>query len=836
MSALSSMTGVGIDTQESLSVELPVSGLECPTRVQSLENALRAVSGVTRATVNLTSQRAFVEYDARKTGLAAIRDAIKSAGYRTGTATARFAVKGIMCASCVTKIERALGSTPGVLHASVRVGTEEAVVEYLPAVTSLPAVKAAAASAGYQVADAPPPASPSAVDAESEAREREYRTLMRQWWFGAVVGSFTMIMSYPWLFPILGRLFPRESHRLWYMWAGMGVASLAVMLYSGRHFFTGAWQALRHRSANMHTLIALGTGVAWIYSTIALLFPRMFPGEAFTEAYYDVTVVVIALVDLGLAMELKAKGRTSEAIKKLIGLQPKTARVLRDGRELDIPVEEVLVGDTVVVRPGEKIPVDGKVVDGTSAVDESMVTGESLPVEKKVGDEVIGATINKTGAFKFRATKVGKDTALANIIRMVQDAQGSKVPVQRIVDVVSGYFTPSVAILAILGFMVWYTFGPEPRLAFALIVAVTTLIIACPCALGMATPMSLTTGVGLGALNGILIRGGEALQTAQGLQTVILDKTGTITHGRPVLTDVVVTGEFDESTVLRLAGGVEKSSEHPLASAIVEGAIKRGIILPDAENFNAIPGHGIEAKIGGRSLLLGNVKLMRDRNIPLNGSETKAALLADDGKTPMYIAIDGKPAGIVAVADTVKEDSKAAIGTLKEMGLEVVMITGDNERTAKAIGRQVGIETVLSEVLPQDKAFNVQKLQLEGKKVGMVGDGINDAPALAQADVGFAIGTGTDVAIAASDITLIKGSLMGVVTAMQISRVTMRNVYQNLVGAFVYNTLGLPIALGVLYPFFGLLLSPLLAALAMSFSSVTVISNANRLKRWKPAL
>ncbi|MBI3108298.1 MAG: copper-translocating P-type ATPase, partial [Candidatus Rokubacteria bacterium] len=459
---------------------------------------------------------------------------------------------------------------------------------------------------------------------------------------------------------------------------------------------------------------------------------------------------------------------------------------------------------------------------------------ESLPVEKKVGEEVIGATLNKTGAFKFRATKVGKDTALANIIRMVRDAQGSKVPVQRIVDAVSGYFTPSVAILAILGFMIWYTFGPPPAVVFALIVAVTTLIIACPCALGMATPMSLTTGVGLGALNGILIRGGESLQTAEKLQTIILDKTGTITHGKPVLTDVVPSGGFDETTLLRLAGGVEKSSEHPLAAAIVEGAKGRGLTLPEAEGFNAIPGHGIEARIEGRALLLGNLKFMRDRKIPLDGLDARALELADGGKTPMFVVIDGKPAGIVAVADTVKEDSKEAIRALRGMGLEVVMITGDNERTAKAIARQVGLERVLAEVLPQDKAFNVQKLQLEGKEVAMVGDGINDAPALAQADVGFAIGTGTDVAIAASDITLIKGSLRGVVLAIQISRATMRNVYQNLIGAFIYNVLGLPIALGVLYPFFGILLSPLLAAVAMSFSSVTVIMNANRLKRWKP--
>jgi len=835
MSVGSLTAGVGSDTARSARVELPVSGLTCATCGQSLESALRAVPGVGRATVNLATERAFVEYDPTKTGLASILEAMKTAGYRVGTATARFGITGIMCASCVTKIERALRLTPGVLDGSVRVGTEEAIVEYLPSVTDLAAVKAAVGSAGYQVAGAPPPVGPSAVDAESGAREHEYRTLMRQWWFGAAVGTFTMIMSYPWLFPGLGSLFPRDSHRLWYMWASMGVASLAVMLYSGRHFFTGAWQALTHRSANMHTLIALGTGVAWIYSTIALLFPGIFPSRDFADVYYDVTVVVIALVDLGLAMELKAKGRTSDAIKKLIGLQAKMARVLRDGRELDIPVEEVLVGDTVVVRPGEKIPVDGKVVEGSSAVDESMVTGESLPVEKQVGNEVIGATMNTTGAFRFQATKVGKDTALANIVRMVQDAQGSKVPIQRIVDVVSGYFTPSVAILAIVGFMVWYTFGPEPRVVYGLIVAVTTLIIACPCALGMATPMSLTTGVGLGALNGILIRGGDALQSAEKLQTVILDKTGTITHGKPVLTDVVLGPGFDEATLLRLAGGVEKSSEHPLAAAIVEGAKAKGLALPDPSSFAAIPGQGIEATVEGRVLLLGNAKLMGDRKVALGDLEARAQQLADDGKTPMFAAIDGKPAGIVAVADTVKADSLAAIQSLKGMGLEVVMMTGDNERTGKAIARQVGIERVLAEVLPQDKAFNVQKLQLEGKRVAMVGDGINDAPALAQADVGFAIGTGTDVAIAASDITLIKGSLRGVVTAIQISRATMRNVYQNLTGAFIYNTLGLPVALGVLYPFFGILLSPLLAALAMSFSSVTVIGNANRLKRWRPS-
>lgn len=673
------------------------------------------------------------------------------------------------------------------------------------------------------------------LDKEALAAKQEYQSLMRKWWFAAAVGAPTMILSYPQLFPILRDWFPRGSDNLRSMWMVMGIASLAVLIYSGNQFFVGTWQGLKHRSANMHTLIAIGTGVAWVYSTIALLFPAMFPSEAFTDVYYDVTVVVTALVVLGLAMELKAKGRTSEAIKKLIGLQAKTARVLRDGGERDIPVEAVVVNDVVIVRPGEKIPVDGEVVEGQSTVDESMITGESLPVSKKMGDEVIGATINTTGAFKFRATRVGKDTALANIIRLVQDAQGSKVPIQRIVDRVSAYFTPAVIILAILGFVIWYDFGPDPALAYGLIVGVTTLIIACPCALGMATPMSLTTGIGLGAQNGILIRSGDALQSAEQLHTIILDKTGTITIGKPSLTDVILATNHNELEMLRLAASVEKSSEHPLAQAIVDGAKARGLVLSDIQIFDAIPGHGVSAVVEGHQILIGNLKLMNREQIALGNLEEESKALANDGKTPMYITVDGLAAGIIAVADTIKADSIAAITAMKKMGLEVVMITGDNERTARAIARQVGIERVLAEVLPQDKAINVQKLQLEGKKVAMVGDGINDAPALAQADVGIAIGTGTDVAIEASDITLIKGNLMGVVTAIQISRATMRNVYQNLFGAFVYNTAGLPIALGILYPFVGILLSPMLAALAMSFSSVTVISNANRLKRWQSA-
>jgi len=672
------------------------------------------------------------------------------------------------------------------------------------------------------------------TDPEQIAREEEYRTLLRKFWFAAAISVPVMALSYPDLIPGLRDWMPMGSDTRRVVWALLGVLSLPVLVWAGSQFFVGMWDALKHRSANMHTLIAIGITAAFLYSVIAVAYPGIFPNPALAEVFWDVTDVVVALVVLGLALELKAKGRTSEAIKKLIGLQAKTARVLRDGKEIDVPVEEVVAGDVVVVRPGDKVPVDGEVIEGSSAVDESMITGESIPIEKRVGDEVIGATLNKTGSFKFKATKVGKDTALANIIRMVKDAQGSKAPIQRVVDLVSGYFVPTVMILAILSFVVWYLVGPEPRFVYATIVLVTTLIIACPCALGLATPTSLTVGIGKGAENGILIRSGDALQTSQRLDSIILDKTGTITRGEPALTDVVASADQDRDEVLRLAASLERGSEHPLGEAIVKSAEARNLSFADADGFAAIPGHGVRGRVDGRDVLLGNAKLMRDEGVGIDRLAADWQRLAEDGKTPMYVAIDGRPAGLVAVADTVKPDSKGAIQELKRLGIEVVMLTGDNERTAAAIAHQVGIDRVLAEVLPNDKAHEVQKLQLEGKTVGMVGDGINDAPALAQADVGFAIGTGTDVAIEASDVTLIKGSLTGVVTAIEISRATMRNVRQNLVGAFGYNTLGIPVAMGALYPFLGLLLSPLIAAAAMAFSSVTVVTNANRLRFFQP--
>jgi Cu+-exporting ATPase len=831
--SLSFSATTGVDSKvPTHRIEIPLQESPGKRATQSAEEAVRGVPGVHRAWFNPTTKRLSLWYFTRDLDMVELYQTLRESGFETGTSTLRLRIKGIYCAECISLIEGALKKVPGVVAAVLNPATAEAAVAYSPSSTDIGQLEKAVDSLGMYSAAPAEAASPEGVGREQYDADREYRTLMHKWWFAAGIGIFTMLFSYPQLIPGLRELLPKGSAQLRYLWMGMGVAALAVMVYSGNQFFTGLWASLKHRAANMHTLIAIGTGVAWIYSTVAVLFPRIFPSLEMADVYYDVTVVVTGLVVLGLALEVKAKGRTSDAIRKLIGLQPKTARVIRDGKETDIPVEEVIAGDTIVVRPGEKIPVDGVVESGSSAVDESMITGESIPVEKAAGDDVIGATINKTGSFRFRATKVGKDTVLSSIIRMVKDAQATKVPIQRIVDVVASYFTPAVVILAILGFIIWFDFGPQPPFTYALIVAVTTLIIACPCALGMATPMSLTTGIGLGALNGILIRGGESLQTAKELNAVVLDKTGTITHGKPALTDIKAIG-IDEKDLLRLAAAVERTSEHPLASAIVEAADARGLPAAQVIDFQAIPGHGVEAKVDGRTLLLGNLRLMKQKGVSVGPLEAEAQQLADEGKTPLYAAVNGTAAGLLAVADTVKEDSARAIRALARMGIEVIMITGDNERTARAVAKQVGIERVLAEVLPQDKAMNVQKLQNEGKKVGMVGDGINDAPALAQADVGFAIGTGTDVAIEASDITLITGSLQGVATAIQISRATMRNVVQNLLGAFLYNSLGIPIAMGLLYPFFGILLSPLLAAAAMSFSSVTVISNANRLRFWK---
>ena len=820
----------GFNPQATLArIELPVSGMPLKEHSTHLESTLLALDGVDEVKVNVSTGRLEVQYDAQKVDVARLVSTVKSIGFQVGGTNVKIGIENLRCASCVKFIEDELKATHGVLNATVNIATQEATVDYLPQNTTLSELNKAIETWGYKTR---PATSEAPVDKQEEAHAREYRKLMNKFWFAAAVAVPVMATAYYQVVPFLRDLSMDSLRVLWGMTA---LLTLPVMFWSGSDFFTGALAAFKHRSANMNTLIALGTGAAWLYSTFAILFPSVFP-EGTSEPFFDVVAVVIALVVLGQALELRAKGQSSSAIKKLLGLQAKTARVIRDSKEMDLPVEEVLVGDVIQVRPGEKVPVDGVIIEGSSAVDESMLTGESMPASKKVGDEVIGATINKTGAFKFRATKVGKDTALAQIVKMVQDAQNSKAPIARLADTVSGYFVPIVMILAVWTFVIWFVIGPQPQFVYALVTSVTVLIIACPCALGLATPMSLMVGIGKGAENGILIRSGEALQTARAIQTVVLDKTGTITKGKPELTDIVISDQpiVKDDELLRLASSVEKVSEHPLAQAIVEGAQARKLELAEVKDFEAIPGHGVSAKVEDKHLLIGNLKLMNREKIALGSLEEKSKSLADDGKTPMFIALDGKAAGIIAVADTVKEDSTEAIKALQGLGIEVVMITGDNRRTAEAIARKVGVTRVLAEVLPEDKAKNVQLLQAEGKKVAMVGDGINDAPALAQADVGLAIGTGTDVAIEASDITLIKGSLKGVVTAIEVSRATMNNIYQNLVGAFFYNVLGLPVAMGLLFPFFGLLLSPLIAGAAMAFSSVTVVGNANRLRGFKP--
>jgi len=680
--------------------------------------------------------------------------------------------------------------------------------------------------AGYSAKVATSESEDDALAKKEQADWAYYKRLMREMTVALSLGVPLMIYS---LF--VGEMpVTTTTERL--VWLLVGILTLGVLYFSGKHFFVGAWQSFKNHSANMDTLIALGTGTAWLYSMVVVLVPHLVP-EMARHVYFEASAMIIGLINLGLALELKARGRTSEAIKRLIGLQAKTARVVRDDKQLDIPIEEVLKDDVVRVRPGEKIPVDGEVTEGHTAIDESMLTGEPMPVEKAVGDTVAAGTINKSGSILFKARRVGKDTALAQIINMVKRAQNSKPPIGRLADVISAYFVPVVMIIAVTSALFWLNFGPDPALAFAVVSATTVLIIACPCALGLATPMSVMVGVGKAAEAGVLIRNGEALQTASKISAMILDKTGTITLGSPKVTDVLVAREYDEQTVLRLAATLESGSEHPLAQAIVESAMEKGIETGKVSNFSAIAGHGVQAEVEGKTLLFGNEKLMRERNIDLGNFVEKAQVLATEAKTPMYLTVDNQLAAIIAVADPIKEDSIAAIKRLKDNGMRVVMLTGDNRATAKAVAKKAGIEEFFAEVLPEEKSEKVQELQMEGEIVGMTGDGINDAPALAIANVGFAIGTGTDVAIESADITLMRGSLHGLADAVAVSKATLRNIKQNLFGAFIYNVAGIPFAAGVLYPFFGVLLSPVIAGAAMAFSSLTVVSNANRLRFFK---
>ena len=810
-------------------IDLPITGMSCASCAAKVEKGLNNVEGVTKATVNFAAEKATVFFHPAQTDLSHLIDRVKDLGYGARVEKVVLPIQGMTCASCVSKVEKALSSVKGVVQAGVNFATERALVEYIPEEVSIRDFKKVVEEAGYQVLEVK---EEDIVEKERLAREAELSRLKKKFIIGAVLLAPILLLMY--------------GASLFEKWIGLSretnffiqfLLATPVEFWVGWQFYVGFWKAAKHKTNDMNTLIAVGTSAAYLYSLIVTFVPHLIMVKGLMmDVYFDTSAAIIVLILLGRFLEARAKGKTSEAIKKLIGLQPKTARVIRNGNEVDIPVEEVTLGDIVVVRPGEKIPVDGIVKEGYSSVDESMVTGESLPVEKKVGDMAIGATINKTGTFKFEATKVGKDTVLAQIVRLVQEAQGSKPPIARMVDVIASYFVPVVISIAIITFIVWYFFGPHPALTYAFLNFVAVLIIACPCALGLATPTSIMVGTGKGAENGILIRGAEALETAHQLDTIVFDKTGTLTKGEPSVTDIIGSEKFTKREILTLAASAEKGSEHPLGEAIINKAEEEGLGLLESKNFQAIAGHGIEATIDSKRILLGNLRLMEERKVILNGLSDRAELLSKEGKTPMFLAVEGKVAGIIAVADILKENSKKAVEALHQMGLEVVMLTGDNERTAKAIASQIGIDRVLAEVLPEMKVEEVRRLQVEGKKVGMVGDGINDAPALAQADVGIAIGTGADVAMESSDITLIGGDLKGVVTAIALSKATVRNIKQNLFWAFAYNTILIPVAAGALFPFFGILLNPIFAAGAMAFSSVTVVSNALRLRRFKPPL
>jgi Cu+-exporting ATPase len=819
------------NSEKSDRASIHITGMTCTTCAATIEKGLSQTPGIEQADVNFASEKASIKYDPTKVDLGRIKDTVSQLGYRVATKKSIFPVGGMTCASCVARVEEALSSVPGVISANVNLASEKATVEYLEG-TGLADMRRAVKDAGYELG---PEA--QALEDVTTAAQREIRVLRNRFIVAAILAAIIMALGFS----------PSFAGKPYLLWA----LATPVQFWAGLRFYRGAWGALKHRTSDMNTLIAVGTSVAYFYSLIAVIFPGLFAtGALEPHLYFDTSAMIITLILLGRFLEARARGQTSEALKRLIGMQPKTALVVHEGEQREIPVEDVRVGDLILVRPGERIPVDGVVREGYSSIDESMITGESIPVEKKVGDEVIGATINKTGSFQLEATKVGKDTTLARIVRMVEEAQGSKAPIQRLADVIASYFVPAVIGIAIVTFVIWYFVGPAPALTFALLNFVAVLVIACPCALGLATPTAIIVGTGKGAEHGILIRNGEALERAHQINTVLLDKTGTLTRGEPVVTDVVAAPFSSPEEVLRLAASAEHSSEHPLGEAVVKAALEKKLELSPSSDFNAIPGQGVEALVESKKLFLGNLKFMKERGLSLNGLESKAAEFLEAGKTAMFLGLDTQVAGIIVLADTLKPGTREALQALQKMGIETAMLTGDNRRTAEAIAREAGIDRVLAEVLPEYKAGEVKKLQEEGKLVAMVGDGINDAPALAQADIGIAIGTGTDVAMETGDITLISGDLMGVVTAISLSKRTMRTIKQNLFWAFAYNTALIPVAAGVLYLAFGKtgvpsglhfilgeygFLNPMLAAAAMAASSITVVSNSLRLRRFKPA-
>lgn len=804
-----------------------ITGMSCASCAGAVEDAIRSLQGVEEASVNLTTEKAKVVYDPSLVTPDAIKRAVVDAGYNVALSEVSLSVKGMSCASCAQIIEESLMAQDGAYSANVNLATERANIRYNPESVTLPALKAAIVKAGYEVLET------ETVDTEMAAREKE-----RNRQFALLV--FSLSLSIPIMVLMLAfDLFGLGATLGIQEWQGLLLFALAtpVQFIAGSQFYSGTYKALRSRRANMDTLIAIGSSAAYLYSTAVVFFPGAIPFGH--HLYFDTSAMIISLILFGKYLEAKAKGRTSEAIRKLIGLQARTARVVRDGQEVEVPVEEVVVDDIFVVRPGEKIATDGAVIDGVSAVDESMITGESIPVEKSSGSEVIGGSINKNGSLRVRATKVGKDTALSQIIRLVEDAQASKAPIQRYADTVSAWFVPAVILIAIASFSVWYFFAFDALgvvgddFIFSLSVFIAVLVISCPCALGLATPTAIMVGSGKGAENGILIKSGGALETAGKVQTIVFDKTGTLTQGKPEVTDLRPSG-VSEGDLLLYAAAAETGSEHPLGEAIVRRAHQVSADIPKAERFEAVPGKGVRSLVNGRGVLIGNRGLMALNQVSISDIEADLQRLEDEGKTAMILALDGKVAGVIGVADVVKSTSAFAVAELQRMGIEVIMLTGDNWRTAKVIAGQVGIEKYIAEVLPENKVREVARLQGEGRIVAMVGDGVNDAPALAQADVGIAIGSGTDVAMETGEIVLIKSDLTDVVAAIQLSRKTMSKIRQNLFWALGYNTAGIPIAAGVLFPFFGILLNPIVAAGAMAMSSVSVVSNAALLKRYTP--
>jgi P-type Cu+ transporter len=729
----------------------------------------------------------------------------------------RLSILGMSCAGCVSAVETALAAVPGVVSVDVNFADHSALVK---GHADPEALKKAVKDAGYDAAVMEGLEDPS----QQEALElQRYHQLMKKAAVAAVVGVPLMVGEHLGWFPEIG-----TPTGLWF-WPEIALITLGVLLYSGLHFYKGALKALMHGQANMDTLIALGTGSAWLYSCVILDYYGTLPSLA-KHAYFEAAVVILAFINLGSGLETMARGKTSQAIRKLIGLQPRTARVIRDGQEIDIAIEHVGLGETLRVRPGEKIAVDGVLLEGYSTVDESMLTGESMPVEKTIGSEVVAGTMNQTGSFLFTATRIGRDTALAQIINSVRQAQSSKPDIARLVDKISAVFVPAIVVIAVLTFVLWISFGPEPSIGYAFVTSMTVLVIACPCALGLATPISIMVAVGRAAESGILIRKGEALEKAGQLTCLVLDKTGTITEGKPTVSSIQAFGDYTEDSVLQLAASIESGSEHPLAASILKAAGDKVLTLEKIEQFEANPGHGVTAVIGQKQVFLGNKALMDAKLVSFARYKQKLEQLSALGQTPMLLAVDNKIAGIIAVSDPIKKDSIQAVQQLKDRGIRVIMVTGDNQITAQAIANQAGITEVRAQVLPQDKADVIKTLQ-HSEIVGMVGDGVNDAPALVQADVGFAIGTGTDVAIESADVVILQGSLLKVTDAIDLSKATVKNIKQNLFGAFFYNTLSVPVAAGLLYPVFGVLLNPMIAGAAMAMSSLTVVFNASRL-RW----